>query len=85
MICKCKQCELEFETPTRRKICDECAWENELKGPKYAGVKRKPRIYAEPSQTIDEILAEMREYNKEHGTRLTYGKYVAYKAIGRIL
>ena len=83
----CEKCGLTFEAPkgSRRKFCDECKWEMELEKPKYQGIKRKRRRFVEPKQTIDEILAEMRAYNEEHGTRLSYGKFVAYKAIGRIL
>lgn len=35
-------------------------------------------------ETIDEIIKRVDEYNKEHGTRLSYGKFLALERMGKL-
>lgn len=37
-----------------------------------------------PKKTLEEVVLDVEQYNKEHGTRLTYGKYKALQMQGRI-
>jgi len=38
---------------------------------------RKKRAVNHPRSTLDHTIKELNEYNREHGTHLTYGKYKA--------
>lgn len=46
-------------------------------------VKAKPPKQ-KPMKGLDDALAELRKYNEEHGTRLTYGKYISMLQRGLI-
>ncbi len=66
----CVVCGKEFiATNPKARICsDEC---REIR-------KNESRISKKPKnkkKTLDEVLAELNEYNRTHGTHLTYGKY----------
>lgn len=37
-----------------------------------------------PKKTLEEVVLDVEQYNKEHGTRLTYGKYKVLQRQGRI-
>ena len=66
----CIVCGKEFiSTNPKATICsDECREirKNETKAARKPKVKKK---------TLDEVLADLDEYNRTHGTHLTYGKY----------
>lgn len=65
----CAECGKEFFSPNTvvKFCCKRCAT---LYNKKSAKRKKQPK-----KQTLDEVLAELNEYNKTHGTHLTYGKY----------
>ena len=64
---KCAECGKIFRNPNENeKFCPEC---KKIKDKK----KRKPKA----SKTILQITRDLEKYNKEHKTRLSYGKYVA--------
>lgn len=69
----CAECGKEFFSPnTVVKFCSKkCAMHYNKKAAKR---KKQPK-----KQTLDELLAEINEYNKTHGTHLTYGKYQAMR------
>lgn len=66
----CIVCGKEFvSTNPKAKMCsNECREKrkNEIKAGRRSKSKKK---------TLDELLAEIDEYNRTHGTHLTYGKY----------
>lgn len=37
-----------------------------------------------PKKTLEEVVLEVEQYNKKHGTRLSYGKYKVLQMQGRI-
>ena len=37
-----------------------------------------------PKKTLEEVVLEIERYNKEHGTRLSYGQYKALQRQGRL-
>lgn len=63
---KCEECGKVFRNPDENeRFCPEC---NKVKSKK----KRKPKA----NKNIWKIARELEEYNKKHGTLLSYGKYV---------
>ena len=42
---------------------------------------KKSKARPAKKKTIDDIMKEVDEYNREHGTHLTYGKYKAMRYI----
>jgi ribosomal protein L37E len=74
-ILTCLNCGRKFENYNiGKKHCPEC--ELQLKrerNRKYMRNKRKPSVEI---KTISEVLAELKQYNEEHGTCLSYGQYV---------
>lgn len=81
---KCAKCHLHDKENARR-ICAECG--KEFYSPngnvKYCSKEcrdinkqknRQPRK-TKKKKTLDEVLADLNEYNRTHGTHLTYGKY----------
>lgn len=44
----------------------------------------KPQPTIKPNQYIDDIVRECEAYNKEHGTRYTYGKFKVLKQLGKV-
>lgn len=81
---KCAKCHLH-DINNARRICAECGKEfysangnikfcsQECKD--AAARKRKSKPKAPKKKTLDEVLADLNEYNRTHGTHLTYGKY----------
>lgn len=69
----CAECGKEFFSPSKTiKFCSKtCAIRYNKK---VAKRKKQPK-----KQTLDELLIEINEYNKTHGTHLTYGKYQAMR------
>ena len=43
----------------------------------------KPQPTIKPNLTLDTLVRECEAYNKEHGTKYTYGKYKALKQMGK--
>lgn len=65
----CAECGKEFFShSTKVRFCsNKCATLNYKKTRKS---KKQPK-----KQTLDDVIAELNEYNRTHGTNLTYGKY----------
>ncbi len=77
----CVVCGGEFMGGWNAKYCDYCRAHPNIvdkskkkQGRPLTGPKKKKRV---PSgKSIQEILAELEAYNREHGTRYTYGQYI---------
>ena len=66
----CIVCGKEFYSPNpKAKICSE-----ECKEARKNAIRKTKKTVA-PKKTLDEVLADLNEYNRTHGTHLTYGKY----------
>lgn len=68
---KCTECGKIFRNPDENeRFCPECK--------KIKESKKKPKQKAKSikSKSIWQITRELEKYNKEHGTWLSYGKYV---------
>jgi predicted amidophosphoribosyltransferase len=73
---RCFNCNREFTyTSDAKKYCPEC--EKEIKrerNRKFMANKRKKASIE--IKTISQVLQELKAYNEEHGTCLSYGQYV---------
>lgn len=75
----CSRCKKEFiviYTESKKKplkTCEVCREKGRLAKKKWAAKK----IYG--TSKVDKIAKECEEYNKVHGTHLTYGKYKELK------
>lgn len=66
---KCAECHKVFRNPNENeRLCPECK--------KIKESKKKARQKAKSNKSILQITRELKKYNKEHGTRLSYGQYV---------
>lgn len=76
----CKQCGKEFYHKTYHKVyCDECsALRHKERNKKFMRRKRgsKAAIYME-NKSLSQVIKELETYNKEHGTCISYGQFVA--------
>lgn len=67
-----------------QKYCDDCRdyrreeIEQDMKRRRRAQAARKRQ------EAISDMCEEIEEYNREHGTRLSYGKYDGLKRTGRL-
>ena len=67
---KCAECHKVFRNPDENeRLCPECK--------KIKESKKKAKQKAKTNKSILQITRELEKYNKEHKTRLSYGKYVA--------
>ena len=65
---KCAECHKVFRNPNENeRFCPEC------KKIKESKKKRKSKS----DKNLYQIMKDLAEYNKKHGTMLSYGKYVA--------
>lgn len=74
-------CNKEFTTTRRGKIlyCSRKCCNDSVKQRmrnEYREEKAKRDIKKMRKTTLDTILRELAEYNEEHGTNLSYGKYM---------
>lgn len=68
---KCAECGKFFRNPDENeRFCPEC------KKIKEGRKKPKQKAKSVKSKSILQITRELKKYNKEHGTRLSYGQYV---------
>ena len=68
---KCAECGKIFRNPDENeRFCPECKKIKENKK------KQKPKVKTNKSKSIWQIVRELEKYNKEHGTWLSYGKYI---------
>ena len=68
---KCVECGKIFRNPDENeRFCPECK--------KIKESKKKPKQKAKSikSKSILQMTRELKKYNKEHGTLLSYGQYV---------
>ena len=65
-ILKCAECHKVFRNPD----------ENERFCPDCKKIKNKKKLKPKPNKNASQIIIELEEYNKKHGTRLSYGQYV---------
>ena len=69
---KCAECHKVFRNPDENeRFCPEC------KKIKEGRKKPKQKAKSVKSKSIYQITRELEKYNKEHKTRLSYGKYVS--------
>ena len=69
---KCAECYKFFRNPDENeRLCPEC------KKIKESKKKSKPKVKANKRKSIWQIIRELEQYNKEHGTWLSYGEYVS--------
>ena len=75
----CVDCKEPFKSKSyRAERCPKCRQERQrlLKRENY--IRKKERKYGENSlKTIREIMRELKAYNQEHNTHLSYGQYVS--------
>ena len=69
---KCAECYKVFRNPDENeRLCPEC------KKIKESKKQIKKNAIIKSNKNIWQITRELEQYNREHGTRLSYGKYVA--------
>lgn len=75
----CVDCGKRFKSKARRVIrCPECRLEHKKIINRENYRRKKGKLYkTEPTKSINEIMRELKAYNKNHGTRRTYGQYVS--------
>lgn len=81
---KCRTCGKQFVTfNSRKQLCEICGDKNEIKRSRHEQSKnvKKP---AKKKNSLDAKLRELRAYNEEHGTRLSYGKYMTLLHFGKL-
>lgn len=82
----CKQCGREFiHTTFCKTYCDECSADRKReRNKKFMRKKRGSQISGgyktttrRESKSLSQVVRELEEYNKEHGTCISYGQYVS--------
>ena len=73
---KCRTCGKQFVTfNSRKQLCEICGDKNEIKRSRHEQSKNVKEP-AKRKNSLDAKLRELRAYNKEHGTRYSYGEWV---------
>ena len=68
---------------TLRKYCDFIGYDWKTALPiRKQGRSQKPK--PTPKKTLEEVVLDVEQYNKKHGTRLSYGKYKVLQMQGKI-
>ena len=68
---------------TRRKLCDDCVKERKIRSVTactseyYKNVYNKRTSKKDKPRGLNDFMREVEEYNRSHGTHLTYGQYTA--------
>lgn len=79
----CGVCGCEYETTAPNTCyCPSCRKRVVKQQNKQSAKKRKRRLKMQSeiaAKSISEVVLEMMAYNEQHGTNLTYGRYVAMK------
>lgn len=66
---QCAECRKVFRNPDEKeRFCPEC---------KKIKEKRKIKPIIREKKSLYQIAREIEQYNKEHKTRLSYGRYIA--------
>lgn len=83
---ECSVCGTLFETTGKSaKYCPECRiWKKKEMSANSRKAMRARRAHQQiKSTTINDVLRELEEYNKRHGTCYTYGQYMVLKCSGK--
>ena len=81
---KCRTCGKQFVTfNSRKQLCEICGDKNEIKRSRHEQSKNVKEP-AKRKNSLDAKLRELRAYNEENGTRLSYGQYIAKIETGEI-
>ena len=85
----CMDCGFEFKTEQKRaKLCDICRKKKSVQNSKEQNKQfKKPKVNVrtvKDSIPIREYTAIIEQYNREHGTRYTYGQFTALVSVGEI-
>ena len=73
----CNRCGKEFtHWNANKSYCDECSEIMKRERSRKSMQKKRAKKVSTQTKTIREVLQELTEYNKEHGTSLSYGQYV---------
>lgn len=81
---KCRTCGKQFVTfNSRKQLCEICGDKNEIKRSRHEQSKNVKEP-AKRKNSLDAKLRELKAYNEEHGTRLSYGQYIAKIESGEI-
>jgi hypothetical protein len=73
----CQRCGAEFYAASNRAMrCEECRviWEKEQNTLRKREYRAKTQQI--PKKSLNEIMRDLRKYNEQNGTQLTYGQYV---------
>jgi hypothetical protein len=63
---KCAECGKVFRNPNENeRFCPECK-----------KIKEKKKLKPKADKSLYQIMKDLAKYNKNHGTRLSYGQYV---------
>ena len=69
---ECIICGAEFSGNLNARYCPECREDQAAKQQE----RERLRAQRRKGKTIEQILCEVERYNRENGTRITYGQYV---------
>lgn len=84
---KCKYCKEEYFDDRKTQMCDECrnilkkdrVKQNNKINKSYKVKDKVRRVELKPKKTLGQVLIELENYNKKHGTHIGYGEFVNLK------
>ena len=80
----CFKCGCEFtHTNEAKKYCPECDAQIRRERSKKCMQKKRTKSKLR-FKGLHEVVAEVKAYNQEHGTLLSYGQYVALEGMGKL-
>lgn len=66
--------------------CPECKEKEKIRHQKaYQKRKAEEQAKKRTDETMQQIVNDIERYNSEHGTRYSYGQYMAMKEMGKIV
>ena len=81
----CQRCGATFYAASGRAMrCEKCreAWNKEARSlydkQHRAESKLKSNVV---SKSLSQIMSDLKQYNKEHGTHLSYGQYISMREV----
>lgn len=85
----CEKCGITFYSDKKRtKLCDGCKRANKNERNRIQNNQnKKPKIketFLSDGIPIREYTAKIERYNKQHGTKYTYGQFTALVSAGKI-
>lgn len=90
---ECIFCGAEFEfTHPNQRYCNDCkeirrrqAWEESYKLQRLKKMVHDRTLQAECSlKSINEVIRDINDYNRFHGTNISYGQYVEMIRLGKM-